>query len=188
MFILPVIFFIFLPTLQHQFINWDDDAYVYQNRAIEKLDTDHLQLIFFGHVQGGYAPLTVLSFALEKHFFGFNPYFYHLDNLLLHLAVVALIIVLGSFLGMPPAARVMAAFLFAIHPMHVETVAWVTERKDVLYASFYLLALISYCYYLKKNRSPAMTSYSVPNFLTRMGCRTPFSLMDATSSASFCSS
>jgi len=164
--ILPVIFLIFLPVLQCQFINWDDDFHVYQNRAIEKIDTDHLQLIFLGHTRGTYIPLTIFSFALEKHFFGLDPCRFHLDNLLLHLAVVALIIYLGSLCGLAPAAGAMAAFLFGIHPVHVESVAWVTERKDVLYALFYLLALISYCRYIKNNQWKALLCCFVFGFLS----------------------
>lgn len=154
--ILPVIFFMFLPVLQYRLINWDDNTHVYQNRAVERLDADHVKLIFLGTVNDTYIPLTTLSFALEHHFIGFDPKFYHLDNLLLHLAVVFLIMHLGSLCGLSLAGRITAGFLFGIHPMHVESVAWVTARKDVLYALFYLLSIIQYCYYIQRQDRKAL--------------------------------
>jgi hypothetical protein len=153
--ILVVIFFIFLPVIRCQFVSWDDDYHVYANRAVERLDAAHLKLMFLGHVKGTYVPLTFLSFAVEKHFFGLQPWIYHLDNLLLHLAIVGLIIHLGALLGLSLPARLMAALLFGIHPLHAESVIWVTERKDVLYSFFYLLALVSYCHYIRSNRRGA---------------------------------
>ena len=83
-----------------------------------------------------YIPLTTLSFAFEHYFFGYNPFVIHLTNLILHLLVTALVFFLAMQLRLPLIARGIAALIFGIHPIHVESVAWVTERKDVLYAFF----------------------------------------------------
>jgi len=123
-----VVFAVFYPCLHAQFINLDDDGHIFNNT---------------------YIPLTSLSFALEKHFFGFNPIVFHLDNLLIYVLVVVLVMLLANRLGLSQEASFLAALLFAVHPMKVESVAWVTERKDVLYALFYLLALHQYWSYLK---------------------------------------
>ena len=139
-----IIFFVFFPSLDNQFVNWDDDIHVTQNHFIQPLSFKTIQGIFLSEVNKTYIPLTVLSFAVERHFFGLDPFMYHVHNLLLHSAVVMLIFWLGRIFGLSVFAAWLAALIFGIHPMHVESVAWVTERKDVLYAVFYLLAMVTY--------------------------------------------
>jgi protein O-mannosyl-transferase len=141
----------FVPALDNEFTNWDDDRYVTDNTLIRGLSWDSLQSIarFGSYLERAqrYCPLTILSFAVEYHFAGLNPRVYHGTNLVLHilnsLLVFWFIILITREL--PPSLIV--AFLFALHPLHVESVAWVTERKDVLYSFFFLLSLIAYSYY-----------------------------------------
>ena len=147
--VLAVTVLVYLPSLNSGFVNWDDDAHLYENTSVRGLDRGHLEPIFTERVNKTYIPLTVFSYAVEHHFFGLNPFVYHLNNLLLHLAVAALVFVFAGRLGLSVGASGFAALVFAIHPMHVESVAWVTERKDVLYSFFYILALLSYWSYLK---------------------------------------
>jgi len=146
--ILTVVFFSFYPTLHNDFVLWDDDFFLSKNIPIQTLDLEHVKELFKSTVLKIYVPLTMLSFAIEHHFFGYDPFIYHLDNLLLHMGVVALIFWLGMRLGLTAVGSAVAALLFGIHPMHVESVAWATERKDVLYSFFYLAALLSYSRYL----------------------------------------
>jgi len=83
---------------------------------------------------------------------GYNPFLYHLDNLLLHLAVVAMVFFFFKKMGLSETAAAIGALFFGIHPLHVESVAWVTERKDVLYAFFYMLAIHQYWQYVKTSQ------------------------------------
>lgn len=146
--ILAVVFFSYLPALENGFVFWDDDVHLYENITVRSLDAEHVGDIFKSTVNKIYIPLTTLSFAAEYHYFGYDPFIYHLDNLLLHLGVTALVFWLGLRLGLPAWGSGAAALLFGVHPVRVESVAWVTERKDVLYAFFYMAALLSYSRYL----------------------------------------
>lgn len=143
-FILLIVFISYLPVLKSDFLQWDDDVHVYNNILVRSLDFEHLKEIFTTRVNSIYIPLTTLSFALEYHSFGYNPSMYHLDNLLLHLLIVMCVFSLALRLGLTQAGAAIVSILFGLHPMHVESVAWVTERKDVLYAFFYMLAVLSY--------------------------------------------
>ncbi len=138
----------FLPTLQHDFLpTWDDGVYVLQNYRIHQLDGGNVVDLFRLHPQRGrmpnaqYTPLVELSFMLEKHFFGLAPGLFHLTNVLLHgFNTLLVFLFLRRLTGNANGAWLAAAF-FAVHPLHVESVAWVAERKDVMSAFFYLLAL-----------------------------------------------
>ncbi len=156
--VLLAVFVCYFPSLFSQFVNWDDEVHLLNNLSIRALDREHLIDMFTQRVNMTYVPLTSLSFALEYHFFGFNPFVYHLDNVLLHLVIVVLIYALGLRLGLAPGASALASFIFGIHPMHVESVVWVTERKDVLYAFFYLLAVWQY---LNFSRQPQGWRYAL---------------------------
>jgi tetratricopeptide (TPR) repeat protein len=156
----------FYPSLDNGFIHWDDKPHLLENPTVMTLDGPHLIRHFTSTVNNTYIPLTTLSFALEYSLVGANPFVYHLDNLLLHLTVVALVFWLGGLWGLSLPGRMLAALLFGIHPMHVESVVWVTERKDVLYAVFYLLAVVNYCRYLQHNKRKAYWLAVVCGFLS----------------------
>ncbi len=146
--IIVVIFFCYQPVLRAHFVNWDDETHLLNNLSVHAFDQEHIKEIFTTRVHGTYIPLTLLTFMIEHHVWGFNPFIYHLDNLILHILVSLLIYCLAQRLGLSSWAAGAAAVLFGIHPMHVESVAWVTERKDVLYAFFYMLALLTYLKHL----------------------------------------
>ena len=135
------------PSLQNQFVNWDDDAHFLNNPFVRSFN---IKEILTTTVNGIYIPLTSLSFALEYHFFKATPFIYHLDNLLLHLAVTAMVFLFCLRCGSSVPAAGAAALIFGLHPMHVESVAWATGRKDVLYAFFYMLALLCYLRHLRR--------------------------------------
>ncbi len=151
-----ILFFVLLwtmialyPSLNCDFVNWDDPAHLYENDLVKSLDFSNIRKIFQTRVNGTYIPLTILSFAVEYHFLKDEPFIYHLNNLILHLMNVALIFWLALRLGLSRWAAGGASLLFGIHPMHVESVAWITERKDVLYSLFYLLSLHCYFFYVQ---------------------------------------
>lgn len=150
--ILVVAFGAYFPSLKAGFTNWDDDAHVVSNSDIRQLDAEHIERIFNSRIARTYIPLTLLSYSLEYHFFKLNPFVYHLNNVLLHLCAIILVFFMAKRFGLNPVASAWAALIFGIHPMHVESVAWVSERKDVLCAVFYLSALLSYWKYLDQKR------------------------------------
>ena len=142
--ILIFTFMMFYPSLKYEYVNWDDDVNVTINPNVQQLSKESIGNMFTSTVIGGYTPLTTLSFALEVNLWGFNPKVHHLNNILLHLLCTLLVFILLKSLGIRSFIVVLATFLFAIHPMRVESVVWITERKDVLYGTFFLLSAILY--------------------------------------------
>ncbi len=148
--ILVLTFIVYLPSLGNGFTNWDDDVYVTENPLVAR---PHAVDVLMTPLGGNYHPLTVLSLALNYRISGYQPASYHWLNLLLHLANTGLVF---AFVWMLSRRRFWTAtatsLFFGIHPMHVESVAWIAERKDVLYTLFYLLGLIAYLRYLERRR------------------------------------
>lgn len=137
----------FAPTLRMGFVNWDDELNLMDNANLKAFDWEHIKAIFSfskGTIIGNYNPLPIFTFAIEKHLFGWNPKVFHLDNVILHILNTLLVYFLVRNLGLARVGAALATVLFAIHPMRVESVAWVTERKDVLFSLFYLGAMLAY--------------------------------------------
>ena len=132
---------VFAQTLGFDFVNWDDDVNIVENRGVTTFDLGH---IWTETVIGNYNPLTITTFAIEWALVGKSAALYHFDNLWLHLLTVGFVYFLGLRLRLGSMAAGLLAALFAIHPMRVESVAWVTERKDVLFGAFYFAALLVY--------------------------------------------
>ncbi len=152
-----VTFFCFRYTLQNQFTNWDDDYYVTNDKYIRAFTLENLKVIFTQDItKNNYHPLCMLSLAVNYHFAGLNPWSYYLTNILIHIANIILVfflfIQLCRRLKLTDAAGLFiasfGALWFGIHPMHVESVAWISERKDVLYAFFYVAGLLGYLRYI----------------------------------------
>ena len=142
---------VFWQVHNFDFINYDDKEYVYENpHVLNGLTEDGVIWAFTTPNVGNWLPLTWLSFMLDCQLFGANPGWMHLMNLLLHLAnTLLLFAILRKMTGaLWPSAFVAAAF--AIHPMHVESVAWIAERKDVLSTLFLLLTLAAYVSYVRR--------------------------------------
>ncbi|MGB3949227.1 MAG: tetratricopeptide repeat protein [Bacteroidia bacterium] len=145
--VLAIVFIAFLPALSNGFVNWDDPKYVLDNNIIKDLSAKGIKAMFTSFYGGNYHPLTALSNAIEFKLFGLNPKPFHFFNLVLHLANTFLVYRLIRFLASDISIALTVALLFGIHPMHVESVAWISERKDVLYTFFYLLATLKYVEY-----------------------------------------
>ncbi len=148
-----VTFVAYYPTMSHDFVDWDDIVYIMNNDMITSFSWINLQKIFSTSFMGNYDPFILLSFSFDYHFFRFVAAGYHVHNLLLHMVNAALVYAFVFHLlkkNSPVALAV--ALLFALHPMHVESVAWVSERKDVLYTAWYLLSLLAYLFYRQKER------------------------------------
>lgn len=110
----------------------------------ETFSIDSIKAIFSSPKYGLYHPLTSLTWNIEYTLFGADPFYYHLDNLLLHLINSSLVFILISRFFKSNGIGLFSALLFAIHPMHVENVVWLSSRKDLVYGLFFLLSLISY--------------------------------------------
>lgn len=148
--ILVLTFVVFIPSLDNGFTNWDDVSYVTQN---PQLPSPNFNTILTVDLLGNYHPLTIWSLVLNYRLSRFDPASYHWLNLLLHLANTALVFLfLRRLSGGRLWTTVAGSLFFGIHPMHVESVAWIAERKDVLYALFYLIGLIVYLRYLDKRQ------------------------------------
>lgn len=146
---LALTFIVFIPALTNDFVNWDDDYNLANNTNTALLTWDNILKIFSEPVIGNYNPLPILTFAIERSIFGLDPTIYHVNNVLLHLVNVFFIYRIFRSLDLNYLTAGLGALLYGIHPMRVESVAWVTERKDVLFGAFFLAALWFYIQYVK---------------------------------------
>lgn len=159
-------FLVYLPSLTNGFVNWDDRKYIYENINILSFDFNLIKWCFTTFYFANWHPITWISWALDYAVWGLNPFGYHLTNIILHSINTLLVFILSIKLiqfntydndrngNMALLASSVTALLFGIHPMHVESVAWISERKDVLCSFFFFLAIILYIQYknCKKNR------------------------------------
>jgi hypothetical protein len=136
----------FWPVVHHDFINLDDPDYLVQNRAVQAgLTWKTVAWAFTTDCTGNWHPLTWLSHMLDVQLFGLNPGGHHLTSLLLHTTNTLLLFFLLKQMTAALWRSAFVAALFALHPLHVESVAWVSERKDVLSTFFFLLTLLAIC-------------------------------------------
>ncbi|HKA32671.1 MAG TPA: hypothetical protein VKH64_05635, partial [Candidatus Binatia bacterium] len=145
---------VFVPVLHNGFVNWDDDATVAENLAFRQPGGPALRWMFTTFYLGHYQPLSWLSFTLDYFVWGLNPAGYHLTSMILHAVNAALFYLLCVRLlrlAKPEWDRrtfevgaALAALLFALHPLRVESVAWATERRDVLSGTFFFLTMLAY--------------------------------------------
>ena len=157
---------VYFRALSCGFINWDDQDYILNNTAIRSLD-GIVNWAFTANHLGWWMPLTWISFAIDYYFWGLNPVGYHLTNIILHAVNAGLVVMIADSLlnqwskvQAPIRSKLqylvtllLAGFLFGIHPLRVESVAWVTERKDVLNGVFALGSILFYLRYVRKRES-----------------------------------
>ncbi len=146
------------PAIQSGFI-WDDDCYVINNEVLRSVEG--LGRIWFdiGATQQ-YYPLTYTSFWLEFRFWGADPTGYHVVNVLLHALTAVMLWRVLRMLKVPGA--VLAAAVFALHPVHVESVAWITERKNILSAFLYMAALLAWLHHRERSdKGPMQRLYAL---------------------------
>jgi hypothetical protein len=147
---LAVVTFVFyVPVLDAAFLNWDDPPYVTANPNIRSLSWETVRWAFTTFQEGIWHPLTWLSLALDHALYGLTPRGFHLTNLLLHVANTVLVFLVWARLTGATARAAVVGALFGLHPMHVESVAWVTERKDVLSTFFWLVTIAAYGRYAR---------------------------------------
>ena len=166
-------FLVYLRTLQNEFLDWDDGRYIFENRHIQSFDWTFLKWAFFDFYEANWHPLTWISHALDYAVWGLNPVGHHLTNNVLHAVNTFLVVMLvvklievarpvtvfdlkstphhSPFTILHSPFSLLAAtttgLLFGLHPVHVESVAWAAERKDLLCALFFLLSIMMYLKY-----------------------------------------
>jgi len=142
---------VFGRTLEHGFVNYDDQTYVYDNpRIVAGITWSGVISAFTQTHAQNWHPLTTLSHMLDCQLFGLNPGGHHLVNVLLHItAVLLLFSVCNAMTGAEWPSALIAA-LFAIHPLRVESVAWIAERKDVLSGVFFMATIGTYERYCRR--------------------------------------
>ena len=162
-----VTFAVFFPTLQAGFLDWDEDPLLIKNFAYRGLGLTQLRWMLTTTRMGHYMPVSWITYGWDYALWGMKPFGYHLTNLLVHCASAAVFLLIAlrllsaalSSLPSPPrggerssrawvrGAAVFAALFWAVHPLRVESVAWITERRDVLSGLFFLLAVLAYLAY-----------------------------------------
>jgi hypothetical protein len=182
-----ITFAVFLPALQNEFVNWDDNVYVYENSFIRTVNAKLFKSAFLGFYASNWHPLTWLSHAMDYAIWGLNPLGHHLTNIILHAFNVLIVVFLvtrltevvkktathnrlsGTFLNDRTIliTATVTGLLFGLHPVHVESVVWVAERKDLLCASFLLLSLTAYMKYAHGQENKTVQSNSVARFFDK---------------------
>jgi tetratricopeptide (TPR) repeat protein len=162
-FLTAIIWIVFAQTLGHDFINFDDDRYVYENSEVSRgLTVEGFKWLLTHSHADLWHPLTTLSHMLDCQIYGLKPAGHHFTNVLLHnIGAVLLFLVLCRMTDRPSRTGTIwrsafVAAIFAVHPMRVESVAWIAERKDVLSGVFFMLTLAAYFRYA---RAPSIGRY-----------------------------
>ncbi|HZV80794.1 MAG TPA: tetratricopeptide repeat protein [Geobacteraceae bacterium] len=161
---------VYLPALQNGFLsNWDDNRYILDNTHIQSMGGKFFRWACLDYKTNLWHPLSWISHAVDYAIWGLNPFGHHLTNIILHALNTGIVVLFtSSLLSVAGSTRiapgtdvatpgrhgvmitsVVTGVLFAVHPIHVESVAWVTERKDLLYSLFYMLSIMCYCRYVR---------------------------------------
>ncbi|HEX4638591.1 MAG TPA: tetratricopeptide repeat protein [Chthoniobacterales bacterium] len=165
--LIALVWIVFGQTLGHDFVNYDDKVYVYGNPLVSSgFSWPHAARAFVDKYTNNWHPLTLISHMIDCQLFGLQPAGHHFTNVLLHsIATIQLFLWLRNLTGRFWSCAFVAA-LFAVHPLRVESVAWIAERKDVLSAVFFFLTLIAYARYA---RAPALGRYLLTSILFACG-------------------
>lgn len=157
-----ITFLCFIPVLSNQFLYWDDNVYIVGEPHIRRFSWENIRYLFTHEFGANWQPLTMLSYSVNYYFSKLSPSGYFFTNLLLHLLNTALVffVIKNLVISIHSSSQSNEAWFvggivslwFGIHPMHVESVSWLFERKDVLYTFFYLAALLTYIKYINTNK------------------------------------
>jgi len=142
---------IYSGVINAEFVS-DDYQYIVANPYIKDISWNGVKAMFANHYFQNYHPLTTLTWGVEYYFWKLNPKPFHITNLLLHIINTILVFILFRKLVSKNNAALFIAALFAFHPMHAETVSWISQRKDLVYTSFYIASLILYLKYLSQKK------------------------------------
>lgn len=156
---------IYFKSLQNNFVTYDDNQYIHDNPYIKTLNMESVKVIFSSFHNSNYHPLTTLIYAVlyDKYKLDATPY--HITGLFIHLLNILLVYYLSFLIFKKQGLSIFIAFVFGAHPLHVESVAWVSELKDVLYSFFFISALILYVKYIENQRKIIYMIYVFGLFL-----------------------
>lgn len=174
--------FVYIPVVNYDFINYDDVQYITENIHVKHgMTADSIKWAFFSFHASNWHPVTWLSHMLDCQLYGLDPGKHHATNLLFHvLNTILLFFIFFKTTTQKWPSAFIAAF-FALHPMHVESVAWIAERKDVLSTFFMMLTILTYIFYAKSRRRvtywSAMTFFALGIMSKPMIVTLPFLLM-----------
>jgi Flp pilus assembly protein TadD len=158
---------LYWPVQTFDFVNYDDDVLVKDNRQIRGgLSREGLEWAFTTIHGGNWHPLTWISHMVDIEAYGLDAGGHHRTNALIHTANAVLLLIVLTAMTHSPGAGALVAILFAIHPLHVESVAWVAERKDVLSGFFWILTMGAYAWYVRR---PTVRRYLLVAFSFAMG-------------------
>jgi protein O-mannosyl-transferase len=145
------VFVVFGQTLNYEFVNYDDDDQVYEHPVIKNgLSVQGIVWVFTHSDDGHWIPLNKISHMLDCQLYGLKPGGHHLTNVLLHAATAILLFLILQRMTAAAWRSAFVAIVFAIHPLRVESVAWVSERKDILSGFFFMLTLWAYIRYVRR--------------------------------------
>ncbi|MBI3501935.1 MAG: tetratricopeptide repeat protein [Bacteroidetes bacterium] len=150
--VIAITFICFFPSLQDKFTNLDDTNYIIDNPVVKNINAENIKAIFSKQFVGNYQPLTMLSYMVDYKFFGLNPFGWHLINLIFYLLCVALVFLIAEKFSAHKPIAFITSLLFGIHTLHVESVTWISERKDVLYGFLFLWSLYLYILHAKQDK------------------------------------
>ncbi len=150
-----VTYLVYAASLKFELLNWDEKHYIYEQPMTRGLSWENIRTIFSKKVLGSYNPLVMISFAIDHDLSHSKASWYHGMNLFFHLINTLLLFAVARKLGLRVMIAGFIAMLFAIHPMHIESVAWVASRKDVLMGFFLFSSWWFYLHYFKVNKWPA---------------------------------
>ncbi len=145
---------VYYNSLNNEFTNWDDNVNITENANIRTLHGDSVgytlkKAFSINTEMGMYAPIQELAYSMEFEEYQLDPHLYHLTNLVFHIINALLVFAFAWLLCRQQWVAFITSLLFAIHPMHTESVAWITGQIDTLYSLFYLAALCTYIWYTK---------------------------------------
>ena len=135
---------IFYKTLSFGFLEWNESNLITNNQEVQNLSFKNIVSYFTNYEIDGYYPITKLSYAIDYKIGNKNPFVFHLISILLHVINIILVFYFIKLLIQKFEIAIVAALLFAIHPLQVESVTWISARSILLFSTFFLLSLIFY--------------------------------------------
>ncbi len=163
-FLIALTFLLYLNSFQNSFTNWDDQELIINNPKIKSLNAENILDIFTSPTGADYLPLKEISYALDYRIWKLNPFGYHLANVILYAGNIVVVYLIINLLFENSVVALLASSYFAIHPVHVESVTWLSGRKDVLCGFFFFLAFYLYLKYSSGKRNLTPYLFSVISF------------------------
>jgi tetratricopeptide (TPR) repeat protein len=142
-----IIIISFFPLFGAGFLDWDDRDYITNNLSVQSLSLDNTKLYFTKSYLGNYHPLTMLSYSFDYFIGNSNPFYFHTTNILLHIFNTYFIYIIIKYVSENKLIAIVTSLLFATHPLAVESVGWIAERKNLLYTFFFLISILSFIKY-----------------------------------------